>query len=145
MLPSLRHVRHLATLRSRATVKLTPQQLYEPVFSTETEFPQFPTPILVRLQGYDSVPLEKYQSFVHRIAKRFSFTVDDRYIIYDIYNIRLAPCSATQSPRTLNASFSTSRGRRLSNRRWTCPSTTASCSSPRSMRFDCRCSSPLSR
>ncbi|VDD94604.1 unnamed protein product [Enterobius vermicularis] len=53
---------------------MLPRYLYEPKFEDKREFPEYEL-LNVRLQGYDYVPLEKYQSFVHKIAKRFHFTV----------------------------------------------------------------------
>ncbi|CAJ0586381.1 unnamed protein product, partial [Mesorhabditis spiculigera] len=35
----------------------------------------------IRLQGHDFVPLEKYQAYVHKIAKKFQFPVVDSYAV----------------------------------------------------------------
>jgi len=53
------------------------EDLYEPRFEKEKTYPHYPT-LTVRLQNYDFVPLERFQAFVHRIAKQFGFKVVDR-------------------------------------------------------------------
>ena len=65
-----------ATLRERAK-KTRPVELYEPVFENPRLYPDYEL-LSVRLQSYDFVPLERYQSYVHKIAKRFNFIVDKR-------------------------------------------------------------------
>lgn len=49
----------------------------------------------VRLQGYDYTPLEKFQSYVDRMARRFGFKVVDRYFFSNFleYSICLAMLS----------------------------------------------------
>lgn len=67
-----------ASLAEKATFKVEdPKYLYEPKIVSTRKYPDCAT-INVRLQMYDFVPLEKYQSFVQRIAKRFKFKVVDR-------------------------------------------------------------------
>lgn len=73
---NLKNCCYFATLRDKA-IKIEPRYLYEPKFEDKREFPEYEL-LNVRLQGYDYVPLEKYQSFVHKIAKRFHFTVAER-------------------------------------------------------------------
>uniref|UniRef100_A0A7E4ZXS5 Ribosomal_S10 domain-containing protein n=1 Tax=Panagrellus redivivus TaxID=6233 RepID=A0A7E4ZXS5_PANRE len=71
--------RSLATLRSKAN-QITSKELYEPIFKSDRVYPDFPV-LNVRLQGYDFVPLERYQSYVHRVAKKFGFTIVDSYAV----------------------------------------------------------------
>uniref|UniRef100_A0A1I7T1C4 Ribosomal_S10 domain-containing protein n=1 Tax=Caenorhabditis tropicalis TaxID=1561998 RepID=A0A1I7T1C4_9PELO len=54
--------------------------LYEPKFQDKREFPEYNT-INVRIQGYDFGPLEKYQAYIHKTAKRFGFSVADSYAV----------------------------------------------------------------
>jgi hypothetical protein len=75
-------IRGLATLRDRARIKIDPQHLYEPRFEDPREFPEFP-PVILRLRGYDYVPLEKFQSYVHRICRRLNLPVKDRHASRD--------------------------------------------------------------
>lgn len=69
--------RCFASLREKVG-PISSQDLYEPKFEVVRKYPEYDM-LNVRLQGYDYVPLENYQSFVHKIAKRFGFTVEDRY------------------------------------------------------------------
>jgi ribosomal protein S10 len=71
--------RLFASLREKAP-KITPQELYEPVFENPKIYPEYST-INVRLQSYDFVPLEKFQGYVHRIAKKFKFEIVDCYAV----------------------------------------------------------------
>ncbi|CAJ0948438.1 unnamed protein product, partial [Mesorhabditis belari] len=71
--------RRLATLREKAGQK-DPLERYEPKFEDPREYPEFPV-LNVRLQGYDFVPLEKYQSFVDKIARRFNFPIVESYAV----------------------------------------------------------------
>ncbi|CAD6191650.1 unnamed protein product [Caenorhabditis auriculariae] len=57
-----------------------PTLLYEPKFVDTREFPEYPT-INVRVQGFDFVPLEKFQAFIDRTARRFNFEVVDSYAV----------------------------------------------------------------
>lgn len=65
-----------ATLRERVK-KIDPEELYEPKFENPRIYPDYP-PLDIRLQAYDFVPLEKFQSYIHKIAKRFDFAVEER-------------------------------------------------------------------
>uniref|UniRef100_A0A915C2Y7 Ribosomal protein S10 domain-containing protein n=1 Tax=Parascaris univalens TaxID=6257 RepID=A0A915C2Y7_PARUN len=71
--------RTLSTLRDQA-IKLEPKYLYEPKFEDPRIYPEYNI-VNVRLQGYDYVPLEKFQSYVHKIAKRFNFKVIESYAV----------------------------------------------------------------
>ncbi|VDM45328.1 unnamed protein product [Toxocara canis] len=71
--------RSLSTLRDRA-IQLEPKYLYEPKFEDPRVYPEYDL-INVRLQGYDYVPLEKFQSYVHKIAKRFKFEIVESYAV----------------------------------------------------------------
>uniref|UniRef100_A0A914XWB2 Ribosomal protein S10 domain-containing protein n=1 Tax=Panagrolaimus superbus TaxID=310955 RepID=A0A914XWB2_9BILA len=71
--------RLFASLRDKAP-KITPQELYEPVFEDSKVYPEYST-INVRLQSYNFVPLEKYEGYVHRIAKKFKFEIVDCYAV----------------------------------------------------------------
>lgn len=66
-----------ASLSEKA--KIDPIYLYEPKIISNRKYPDCAT-INVRLQMYDFVPLEKFQSFVVRISKRFKFNVIQRLI-----------------------------------------------------------------
>lgn len=70
--------RCFASLREKAP-KISPTELYEPVFKDPRIYPEYST-INVQLRGYDFVPLEKYQAYVHRIAKKLKFEVVDRCV-----------------------------------------------------------------
>lgn len=78
MLSKLIQIRHFATLSKKYAPKITPEELYEPKFENKKEYPEYERELSIRLQGYDFVPLEKYQSYVHNIAKKFNFQVNER-------------------------------------------------------------------
>lgn len=69
--------RHFATL-SKLDPKISSEELYEPKFEAKKIYPEYEIELSIRLQGYDFVPLEKYQSYVHKIAKVFKFEVTER-------------------------------------------------------------------
>lgn len=71
--------RQLASLREQVPTR-DPHSLCEPKFVDPREFPEYPL-LNVRLNGSDYGPLEKYQSFVHTIAKRFKFPVVESYAV----------------------------------------------------------------
>ncbi|MFH4980534.1 hypothetical protein AB6A40_007243 [Gnathostoma spinigerum] len=71
--------REFATLREKAR-KIEPKYLYEPKFEDTRVYPEYEA-LNVRLQGYDYVPLEKFQAYVHKIAKRFNFRVIESYAV----------------------------------------------------------------
>uniref|UniRef100_A0A8R1EV07 Ribosomal_S10 domain-containing protein n=1 Tax=Caenorhabditis japonica TaxID=281687 RepID=A0A8R1EV07_CAEJA len=70
-------IRRFASLREMAGERSS-SLLYEPEISDRKEFPEHNT-INVRIQGYDFGPLEKYQSYIHKTALRFGFSVVDGY------------------------------------------------------------------
>ncbi|CAD5219851.1 unnamed protein product [Bursaphelenchus xylophilus] len=86
MLPRLyRPLWRLNQLRTitAATPKPKPgksEGLYEPVLIDKRQYPEFEN-VNIRLQGYDYGPLEKYQHFVHTMAKHFKFKVDLSYAV----------------------------------------------------------------
>jgi len=69
-----------ATLRERAKKNRMAIGLYEPVPENTRTYPDYAL-ISVRLQAYDFVPLELYQAYIHTIAKRFKFIVQDSYAV----------------------------------------------------------------
>lgn len=71
--------RWFASLREMALAK-GPRHIYEPLFDEKKRCPDYGM-VHIRLQGYDYVPLEKYQSYVHKIAKRFEFNVKERFVL----------------------------------------------------------------
>uniref|UniRef100_A0A1I8AQX3 Ribosomal_S10 domain-containing protein n=1 Tax=Steinernema glaseri TaxID=37863 RepID=A0A1I8AQX3_9BILA len=71
--------RQFATLREQAR-KVDPRYIYEPEFKDPRIYPTLPQ-LNVRLQAYDYVPLELFQAYVHKIAKRFSFDVVESYAV----------------------------------------------------------------
>lgn len=71
-------MRHFATLREKFGPKISAEELYEPKFEIKKEYPEYEKELSIRLQGYDFVPLEKIQSYVHKIAKIFNFEVTER-------------------------------------------------------------------
>ncbi|KAI6232726.1 39S ribosomal protein L48, mitochondrial [Aphelenchoides fujianensis] len=71
--------RAFATLREQAP-RVEPIDLYEPKLKARREFPDYEV-VNVRLQGHDYSPLEKFQSYVHKMAKRFDFEVVDSYAV----------------------------------------------------------------
>ncbi|CAL2045301.1 unnamed protein product [Caenorhabditis brenneri] len=73
------HKRGFASLRETVG-ECDASLLYEPKFQSSKEFPEYNT-INVRIQGYDFGSLEKYQSYIHKTAKRFGFTVSDSYAV----------------------------------------------------------------
>ncbi|CAB3398888.1 unnamed protein product [Caenorhabditis bovis] len=75
----LKQTRNLASLREIAGEQ-DASLLYEPKFVDTREFPEYNT-INVRLQGYDFKILEKFQSYVHKTAKRFDFKIVDSYAV----------------------------------------------------------------
>ncbi|KAH7730595.1 Protein CD4.3 [Aphelenchoides avenae] len=72
-------LRRYATLREK-TRRIDPVELYEPKLEVKRVYPDYDS-INVRMQAYDFVPLEKFQSYVHRIARRFNFKVVDSYAV----------------------------------------------------------------
>lgn len=75
----LQQYRGMAALRETAK-KIEPKYLYEPKFENQRKYPDYKT-LNVRLQGFDYVPLEKFQSYVHKIAMRFEFKVMESYAV----------------------------------------------------------------
>ncbi|PAV60075.1 hypothetical protein WR25_19561 [Diploscapter pachys] len=78
-LPTKTAVANLASLREIAGVR-DPWSLYEPIFEDTREYPEYNT-INVRLQGFDYPPIERFQKYVHQIAKRFHFKVVQSYAV----------------------------------------------------------------
>lgn len=70
---------------SEQVKKIDPNYLYEPKLISKRKYPDCPI-INVRLQMYDFVPLEKYQSFVTKIAKRFKFNVIEKFFYFNLKN-----------------------------------------------------------
>ena len=71
--------RSFASLRSKVP-QINPKQLYEPEFKDPRIYPEYPS-INVRLRSFDFVPLEKFQAYVDRIAKKFKFEVVESYAV----------------------------------------------------------------
>jgi len=90
----VQQLRHLAS-RRELVPKITPEELYEPIFESKKKYPEYEC-INIRLQGYDFVPLEKYQSYVHRLAVKFKFNVVDSYAV----------CAQTQRVQTFRPNSS---------------------------------------
>lgn len=63
------------SLRAQAP-KISPNSLYEPEIKDTRLYPEYET-VNVRLQGFDYAPLERYQHYVHKMAKHFKFNVED--------------------------------------------------------------------
>uniref|UniRef100_A0A914VV39 Ribosomal protein S10 domain-containing protein n=1 Tax=Plectus sambesii TaxID=2011161 RepID=A0A914VV39_9BILA len=70
--------RSFATPNERAKNKPAPSDLYEPRIESKKIYPEY-SKLNLRLRGYDYVILEKYQSFVHKMAKNFGFQVADSF------------------------------------------------------------------
>lgn len=75
----LKECRNFATIREKGK-KIDPRYLYEPKFEDNRLYPDCEL-LNIRLQGHDYVPLENYQSFVHKIAKRFDFCVVESFAV----------------------------------------------------------------
>uniref|UniRef100_A0A0N4ZLW1 Ribosomal_S10 domain-containing protein n=1 Tax=Parastrongyloides trichosuri TaxID=131310 RepID=A0A0N4ZLW1_PARTI len=74
-----KQIRLFASLREKA-IKVDPKYLRQPEIKDTRKYPEYPT-INVTIQGYDYAPLELYQSYVHRAAKRFNFNVIESYAV----------------------------------------------------------------
>uniref|UniRef100_A0AC34QST5 Ribosomal protein S10 n=1 Tax=Panagrolaimus sp. JU765 TaxID=591449 RepID=A0AC34QST5_9BILA len=72
-------IRNFATLRSKAP-KINPKSLYEPEFKDPKIYPEYPV-LNIRLQSYDFVPLERFQGYVDRMAKKFKFKTEESYAV----------------------------------------------------------------
>ncbi|KAE9556653.1 hypothetical protein FO519_000059 [Halicephalobus sp. NKZ332] len=72
-------LRSFASLRSRVP-QIDPKKLYEPEFKDPRIYPEYPF-INVRLRSYDFVPLEKFQAYVDRVARKFKFEVIESYAV----------------------------------------------------------------
>ena len=81
--PSSASLRAYATLRESVR-QIDPRELYEPPVVDKRKYPEIEL-VNVRLQGYDFTPLEKFQSYVHTISKRFGFTVTNRFFFCSNY------------------------------------------------------------
>ncbi|KJH45891.1 hydrolase, TatD family [Dictyocaulus viviparus] len=68
-----------STLREMVGPK-DPQLLYEPKFLDTREYPEYDL-LNIRIQGYDFTYLEKFQSYVDRMARRFNFKVVESYAV----------------------------------------------------------------
>uniref|UniRef100_A0A0K0F9U5 39S ribosomal protein L48, mitochondrial (inferred by orthology to a human protein) n=1 Tax=Strongyloides venezuelensis TaxID=75913 RepID=A0A0K0F9U5_STRVS len=74
-----KQIRSFASLRDKA-IKIDPKYLRQPEIKDHRKYPEYPQ-ISIVLQGYDYVPIELFQSFVHRISKRFKFNVVESYAV----------------------------------------------------------------
>uniref|UniRef100_A0AAF5I1H6 Ribosomal_S10 domain-containing protein n=2 Tax=Strongyloides stercoralis TaxID=6248 RepID=A0AAF5I1H6_STRER len=72
-----KQIRAFSTLRDKA-IKVNPKFLRQPEFKDTRIYPEYPA-INVCLHGYDYSPLEVFQGYVHKVAKRFKFNVIDSY------------------------------------------------------------------
>ncbi|CEF69065.1 39S ribosomal protein L48, mitochondrial [Strongyloides ratti] len=74
-----KQIRLFSSLREKA-IKVDPRYLRQPEIKDHRKYPEYPT-INVCLLGYDFVPLESYQAYVHKVANRFNFNVIESYAI----------------------------------------------------------------
>ncbi|CAI4226097.1 unnamed protein product [Auanema sp. JU1783] len=77
--PVLNVTKRWASLREVAGEQ-DPSLLYEPKFIDTKIYPEFEN-LNVRMQGPDYVPLEKFQSYVDRLARKFGFDIIDSYAV----------------------------------------------------------------
>ncbi|KAI6183498.1 39S ribosomal protein L48, mitochondrial [Aphelenchoides bicaudatus] len=70
-------VRSLASLRDNVK-KIRSKELYEPIFKDVREYPEYDV-LNVRLQSFDYGPLETFQAYAGKIAKRFGFKIVESY------------------------------------------------------------------
>ncbi|CAD5213637.1 unnamed protein product [Bursaphelenchus okinawaensis] len=54
--------------------------LYEPLIEDKRKYPTYEQ-VNIRLQGFDYASLERYQRFIHTMAKNFQFKVDESYAV----------------------------------------------------------------
>lgn len=71
--------RCFSTLREMAGPQ-DPELLYEPKFPDIREYPEYDL-LNVRIQGYDFTYIEKFQSYIDRMARRFNFNVVESYAV----------------------------------------------------------------
>ncbi|XP_058803150.1 large ribosomal subunit protein mL48 [Phymastichus coffea] len=79
ILKRLRYLGQLRTLNKPISRRFS---IYEPDYleALKPKYPLYP-PLLVRLRGYDFPILEKYQSYVHKVANLMDFDIEDSYAV----------------------------------------------------------------